>query len=377
LDVGYSQSAAKKHRQLAAQLSAWLDAEQLGPHELTAARTERFFQQRRDAGRPNLRTPRALDPLLAFLRRSGIPEPEAPVVTDSVRLFLERYRGYLRSERGLVEGTVRFYAHIAGLFVSTLVGRDGLDFTRITPAQIAQFAEAVCAGRGLSSARQAISALRSLLRYLRWEGVTVEALDQAVLSVAGWSTAWPRPVDADRVTRLLSTCDRRSPIELRDRAVLMLLARLGLRGGEVVALELDDIDWRSGEFIVRGKGRHHERLPLPAEVGAAVAAYLRGGRPRSDSRRVFLRHYAPVRGLAGTGAIRSILHLACARAGTDYISPHRLRHTAATEMLRAGAPLAEIAQVLRHRSATTTFAYAAVDVERLRPLARPWLGGAA
>jgi integrase len=219
--------------------------------------------------------------------------------------------------------------------------------------------------------------LRSFLRFLALEGVTAVALDHAVLSVAGWNPSLPRAVSSADVARLLASCDRRRAIGRRDYAILLLFTRLGVRGGEVVAMELDDIDWRVGEVTVRGKGRRVDRLPLPAEVGEALATYLQRGRPTSASRRLFLRSVAPFVGFADTGALRGVLQRACQRAGVGYVSPHRLRHTTATELLRAGAGLGEIGQILRHRSSVTTATYAKVDHDQLRLLARPWPGGAA
>lgn len=174
------------------------------------------------------------------------------------------------------------------------------------------------------------------------------ALDQAVLSVAGGGAPLPRAMDPADVRAVSASCDRRRTIGRRDYAILMLLARLGLRGGEVVALELGDVHWRTGEITVRGKGGRSDRLPLPVDVGEALVAYLGRGRPHSESRRVFLRAQAPFHGFSGTGALRGIMARACGRAGVGYSSPHRLRHSAATGMLRAGASLSEIGQVLRH-----------------------------
>jgi integrase len=202
-------------------------------------------------------------------------------------------------------------------------------------------------------------------------------LDQAVLSVAGWNPSLPRAIDAALVARLLASCDRRTAIGRRDHAILLLLARLGLRSGEIVALELDDIDWRAGEIVVRGKRRRRDRLPLPVDVGEALAGYLRRGRPRSNSRRVFLRCFAPLTALSSSGAIRGVLRRACQRAGHDYVCPHRLRHSVATDMLRLGVPLADIGQVLRHRSTVTTAVYAKADPEQVRAVARRWPGAVA
>jgi site-specific recombinase XerD len=296
--------------------------------------------------------------------------------TDPVELMVDRYRRHLVRERGLVEGTVHFYTYVARLFLLERSVIEGAGLADLEALDVIEFTGRVCEGRGLSSARQAVSALRSFLRWLQMEGLTRRVLDQAVLSVAGWSPNLPRAVETGQVASLLRSCDRRRALGRRDYAILVLLVRLGLRGGEVVGLELGDVDWRLGEILVRGKGRREDRLPLPSDVGEALAGYIKRGRPHSASRRVFLRHHAPFVGLADTGAIRGVLARACDRAAIAYVSPHRLRHTAASEMLRAGAPLSEIAQVLRHRSPATTSSYAKVDQSRLGQLARQWPGAA-
>jgi len=211
-----------------------------------------------------------------------------------------------------------------------------------------------------------------LLRYLAVEGLVAADVGSSFLSVAGGGQPLPRGIGSGQIEALLASCDRRRGIGRRDYAILMLLARLGLRGGELVGLCLEDVDWRGGEITVRGKGSRIDRLPLPVDVGEAVAAYLRRGRPPCGSRAVFVRHQAPFVGFAGTGALRGILARACTRAGVAYACPHRLRHTAATGMLRQGASLAEIGQVLRHGQARATAIYAAVDDERLRVLAPAW-----
>lgn len=374
--LGYSESAAKKHGLLVAHLSRWSEAEGVDEYEVLATGADGFFRTRRQEGRSNLLTPQSLKPLMGYLRRVGaLPELRPALVGGPIDLFLDSYRQYLQRERGLVEGTVRFYVHVARLLVSERLRADELDFASLTAADVTSFASRLCEHRGLSSAGQAVSALRSLLRFLRMEGAIELALDQAVLSIAGWNPSLPRAIDAGAVARVLESCDRRTAIECRDHAILMLLVRLGLRGGEVVTLKLGDVDWKRGEIVVRGKRRREERLPLPSDVGEALAGYLQTGRPHSESRQLFIGNYAPFSGLSAyTGAIRAVVARACERAGVPYASPHRLRHTAATEMLRAGAPLSEIAQVLRHRSSATTSIYAKVDYERLRELARPWPG---
>jgi integrase/recombinase XerD len=375
--LGYTSSPARKHRVMVVGLSCWLDERGLGVADLSGPLVEPFFAARREAGVSNLRTCASLRPLLGYLRRLGVLSGvEAPMpVTEAGRL-LGLYRAYLTRERGLAEGTVKGYVRVAGLFIDERAVGGGVELSGVTARELALFTAGVCAGLGASARRGAVSALRSFLRFLRLEGLVGSELEGAVLSAAGSSPSLPRAVGAEAVARLLVGCGRVRSIDLRDHAILLLLARLGLRGGEVVAVELGDIDWRAGELTVRGKGGRRDRLPLPTDVGEALAVYLQHGRPVSESRRLFLRAFAPWVGFASSGALRGVLARACVRAGVGYVSPHRLRHTAATELLRAGAPLSEISQLLRHRSAVTTAVYAKVDHDQLRLAARPWPGGA-
>jgi integrase len=217
--------------------------------------------------------------------------------------------------------------------------------------------------------------LRSILDWLHLTGAVPVSLAGAVPAAAGSRLrGLPKGLDEDQLRRLLSSCDRRRATGRRDYAILLMLARLGLRAGEVAALGLDDIDWRAGEISVRGKGNSSERLPLPADVGAAIAAYLRRGRPvTAQGRSVFVRVNAP-HGPATVQLVTLVVSAAGQRAGLGQIHAHRLRHTAATAMLRAGTPLGEVGQVLRHRSTHTTALYPKVDRAALVVLARPWPG---
>jgi site-specific recombinase XerD len=233
-----------------------------------------------------------------------------------------------------------------------------------------------CAARSVGSAKNVVMALRSLLRFLHVDGVTVGDLSGAVPAVAPQPRSLPRALEARVVARLLASCDRRTRTGRRDFAVLIVLARLGLRAGEVAAIELQDIDWRRGEVLVRGKGGRRERLPLSVDVGEALASYVQRGRVQVGCERLFLRVNAPTGGLSGDG-VSKIVHAACRRCGLPEVGAHRLRHTAATETLRAGASLEEIGQLLRQQSTFTTAIYARVDRDRLRELARPWPGGVA
>jgi len=373
---GYRPHAASNQLQLMAHVSRWLASRGLGVEELTPARVEEFLAHRRAEGYTLWLSAKAMAPVLGYLRGVGVvptPAPAAPA-TEAEQLQ-EHYRAYLIEERGLASGTVASYLHVARLFYAArATGGGELHLDRLTAAVVTEFVLAECVPRSVGSAKYVVCGLRSLLRYLYVAGHTQAPLESAVPKVAGWRLAG-LPVTFDRtgVARLLASCDRRTTFGRRDYAVLSLLARLGLRAGEVAALELADIDWRAGEFVVRGKGRREERLPLPTDVGEALAGWLRRGRPRCDSATVFTRVRAPHRALT-SGGVSAIVRAACGRAGLPELNAHRLRHSAATEMLRAGASLPEVGQVLRHASVLTTAIYAKVDRHRLRTLALPWPG---
>jgi integrase/recombinase XerD len=221
-----------------------------------------------------------------------------------------------------------------------------------------------------------VVALRSLLRYLHVAGLIATQLQWSVPWVADRrDRSLPRGLEPAALARLLASCDRRRTVGRRNYAILLLLVRLGLRAGEVAAMQLDDVDWPRGEIVIRGKGNRHEELPLPVDVGEALAGYLRHRpQPRSECRALFLRALGPT-GSLSREAVGKIVREACVRADIPPVGPHRLRHTAATGMLRAGASMPEIAQVLRHRQSKTTAIYAKVDRLSLRALAQPWPGG--
>lgn len=373
LRQGYSRSGAEQHVCFIAHLDRWLSAAEVGLGDLTGAVTERYLAERRAAGYVEYRTVKALQPLLDYLAPLGVLPVAAEVPPSPVEELLGRYRDYLLVERGLTGGTVRGYVDCVRPFVATRARGDVLDLAGMAAADVTGFVLATCPGRAAGSAKLIVCALRSLLRWLHLTGVAPASLATAVPSVAGWRVSGlPKGLEPDQLRRLLASCDRRTPTGRRDYAIMLLLARLGMRAGEVARLDLDDIDWRRGELAVLGKGNRAERLPLPADVGAAVAAYLRRGRPTTaQGRSVFVRAHAPHRPLT-TGGVTMVVFDGAQRAGLGKIHAHRLRHTAATAMLRAGSPLSEVGQVLRHRSSLTTAIYAKVDRDALAVLARPW-----
>ncbi len=349
---GFKPVPARQQLELAADVSGWLVAEGLGPSALSSGTAERFCEARRAAGRRSRVTVRALGPLLGYLRGLGIAPPASrPAPAGPVEELLSRFRRYLEHERGLVPAAARGYVDMRRFVVD------------------------VCPRLGRRAAELTVVALRSLLRFLHLEGELDRSLAGAVPSVAGWRLAGlPKRLEPAQVDALLASCDRSTVTGARDLAILTVLARLGLRAGEVARLSLEDIDWRAGEIVVCGKGERSERLPLPVDVGEAIVRYLQDGRPASaQGRTLFVRVVAPHCALT-TGAITQVVAAAARRAGLGQIHAHRLRHTAASEMLRAGATLSEVGQVLRHRRAANTAIYAKVDREALREIARPWPG---
>ena len=293
---------------------------------------------------------------------------EAPTPAGAL---VERYAEYLLVRRGLAAETVRGYCNTARAFLADRERIAGdLALGALDVAAINDYLLRRSRRGSIASSKAAVTGLRSLLRFLHVQGLIDRDLAVAVAPVATWRLAsLVRALDADSVGRLLDSCDRATAVGRRDFAILLLLSRLGLRIGEVAALRLDDLDWRAGELVVRGKRSRQERLPLPVDVGEAVAVWLRDGRPDCQSRFVFIRARAPHDGLHPS-ALTSVVHRACRRAGVPRVGAHRLRHTAATEMLRAGTSLREVGQVLRHRSSEVTSIYAKVDrarAERGRP----------
>jgi site-specific recombinase XerD len=362
-----------------AHLSRWLAPEGLGAEGLTPRVAARFLTARRAAGYSTYLSPRSLVPLLGYLRGLGVTPPAPPdAPAGPAEALLDRWQRYLVSERGLGPATARDYVAKVRPFVTGRENNGGLDLASLTAAEVTAFVLAACPGKPKGTAKLTVTALRSLLGFLHVTGLIGEPLAEAVPAVASWRlAALPRALEPGQVTAMLASCDRRTLAGRRDFAMLTLLARLGLRAGEVAALSLDDIGWRAGEIIVRGKGRRDERLPLPSDAGEAIAGYLAGGRPQpaDGTRQVFLRLKAPHRELTGGGVTQAVF-AAGQRAGIGAVYAHRLRHSAATGMLAAGAPLTEIGQVLRHRRLLSTAIYAKADVEGLRVLARPWQGGA-
>ncbi len=372
---GYTSLTTVNQLRQVGRLSRWMQAGGLSVARLSSERVEEFLAWQRAAGCHSSQVSRpGLVCLLEVLGDLGVltSEPPAPA-GSSLDLLLSSFEQYLLAERGPAAGTIVGYLAHARWFVEGLgsSGLAGVSAGEVTGAVLRRAASGV----SVAAAQYFVSGLRAFLRFCFLEGLLAADLSQAALVVRGRrSSSLPRGISRADARALLGSCDRRRALGRRDYAVIILLLRLGLRRGEVARLTLDDIDWRAGELVIHGKSGRQDRLPLPADVGAAIASYLQRGRPASDRREVFLRARAPYAPIA-SGTVASTVRRACRRAGIPEIGSHRLRHTTACEMVSAGVPLVRIGQVLRHRSLQSTAIYARVDIEQLRLLAAPWPGG--
>jgi site-specific recombinase XerD len=371
------------HRQvlLAACFSRWLKQQGVEPRRITSDHPGRYLRHRARQVRPCRGDAAALTHFIDFLRGEGVIPAEklsASRPTPAERCA-QAYEQYLHEARALARATIVNYVPFVRHFLKDRFGNGRVTLSRLRASDIVRFVQRQAPHLHRKRAKLMTSALRSFLRYLRYRGEITLDLAAAVPVVANWSMpSIPRAIPANQVRQLLASIDRRTAIGRRDYAILLLLARLGLRSSEVAFLELDDIDWNAGQLSVRGKSGQRSELPLPAEVGKAIAAYLRRGRPHSASRRVFLRAKAPLRGFLGPGGVGSVVRHALQRAGIKAPSygAHQFRHGLATEMLCRGASLGEIGAVLGHRHPQTTKIYTKVDIQALRSLALPWPGGA-
>ena len=372
---GFSPRSVRDRMEVAGQLDRWLADEGLSAADLAVARAGQFFMALRAAGQRRVPAMQTLVPLFAYLRDQQVLPPEQAAAPAEE--LLVSYGRYLALERGVAPLTVLRYERMARRFLAGRVSRAGgqTGAEDLCGAEVIAYLAGCCSRlRTTGSAKREAADLRSLLRFLYLKGITDTDLGTAMPPVAGWrDTLLPATMSAADVTALLGACDRSRPSGLRDLAILTLQARLGLRSGEVAALQVGDIDWRAGEIVVRGKGHCQDRLPLTVEAGEAIAGYLRDGRPRSRCPRVILTLYAPYRGIHPS-SITQVVYRACLRAGLPRVGGHRLRHALASEMLRQGSDLVEISQVLRHRDLATTSVYAKVDRAALRTVARPWPG---
>ena len=369
LAEGYTPLSTANLLRLTAHLSRWMKQQRVRS-ALTPTQAERFVRHRRQSGYTQFLSIRSLRSILCYLASAGAIEwTEAKTIDRSpAGRKLQRYIEYLNKERDLTASTVRAYAATAKRFLDA-----HSDMRLLTAAHVTDFVLRESRRYSIGTTKFTVTVLRSFLRYLHVAGEIDADRTGAVPSVAGWRLqGLPKEANADDVAKLVCGCNRRTAVGRRDYAVILLLSRLALRAAEAAALTLDDVRWADGEIVIRGKGSE-SRLPLPKDVGRALTGYLRV-RGCAATRSLLLRVRAPRSGLSA-GSVKAIVASACRRAGVAPVGAHRLRHTAATAMLRNGASLSEIAQVLRHRSVDTTAIYAKVDRAHLKPVARPWPAG--
>jgi integrase/recombinase XerD len=371
IDQQYSARSVCVKARRARRFSDWLARQHIEVRDANEDAVALYHRERTGVRRVWRGELPALGQLLIFLRERGaIAMPSTVAAVTPADRIAHRFEEHLLRVRGLAAHTISMYAAWARRFLTEQLGSETSDLNALRAADVITFVQ-----------HQARSHQPGeLKRYAQLQGEVESGILAAVPSVASWSVtpALPRAISAEHARGALGACDRHTAIGCRDYAVLLLLARLGLRAGEVVALLLDDVDWDAGRIRVRGKGGREAWLPLPTDVGEAIAAYLQPGRPNTLDRHLFLRASAPIRRLKSGMAIASIVANALRRAGIDTPrrGAHQFRHALATQMLRRGASLVEIGELLRHRSPQTTTIYARVDLVALRALALPWPGGA-
>jgi site-specific recombinase XerD len=376
---GYCQDHIAIQIRAAAALACWLERQGEATTALSPDGLARYVRSRQRRRPLRQGEAAALRKVLEFLRTQGVAAAETSVPPGSaLQDIAEAFERYLICERGLSRATVQNYLPIVRQFLPECFGRGPIRFAALSPTDITRFVQRQAREGSVGRTRLIVTRLRVFLRYLQLRAALATDLAACVPSVPTWSLAsLPKGLAPGQVQQVLAHCDRRTVKGRRDYAILLLLARLGLRAGEVVGLTLDDLDWEAGRLALRSKGGRRDQLPLPADVGAAVAAYLQHGRPRCTSRRLFLRLHAPWGPLTDASSISTLVARRLAHAGVQasHTGAHVFRHTLATDLLRHGASLAEIGALLRHRSVNTTALYAKVDFAALRPLALPWPGG--
>lgn len=376
LDLGYCKSSVRARLGLVAEFGRWLERKKVPLADFDEQAIGRFADERQRRGHLRRGQRHSIQGFLEHLRFQGrVRAAHVEVEASPLSALEHRYEAYLREERGLTTATVVNYLPFARRFLIERFRDAPLRVRDLEPKDISRFilrhAHSMSPGR----AKLMVSVFRSFFGFLLYQGEIETDLSASVPTVPDWRlTTVPKYLCREEVERTVDACDRNTPTGRRDYAILLLLARLGLRAGEVVALELDDIDWRGGQITVPGKGLRRDRLPLLADVGKALVDYLRKDRPPCPMRRVFLRMKAPWRGFVSPAAVSTLVRRALERAGLEppMRGAHLLRHSLATGMLRGGASMREVGEVLRHRNLATTEIYAKVDFAGLRALAQPW-----
>ena len=380
-EQGYAFCSLRRQVLLAACFSRWLGQKGVRLHAVSSEHAVQYLRYRARRIQIHKGDTAALRYLIQFLRGAGVTPAEkmAEPPSNPVEQCAREFERYLRQERLLAEATIiNYMPHIRG-FLNHRFGDGTVKLPRWCAGDVVGFVQRQAPRLHPKRSKLMTTALRSFLQYTRYSGEVTADLAAAVPVVPNWSrTTLPRGITTEQVRQLLASVNRGTAVGRRDYAILLLLARLGLRSSEVALLDLDDIDWNVGQLSVRGKRGQRTELPLLPEVGKAIAAYLRRGRPESENRRLFLRAKAPLRGFQGASGVGSVVRhsLKRAKVNAPTYGAHQFRHGLATEMLRQGASLGEIGELLRHRHPQTTTIYAKVDIDALRTLALPWPGGA-
>jgi len=376
---GHCQQGAWRNLRVVSDFSHWLARRHLDVGDVSEQTVNEYQSFRRRYRCPAIFDGPALNRLLDTLRDIGACPPRPIAVSDFAGQIEEEFISHLLHDRGLAKVSVARHLPMVRTFLQERCNGRARDISKLTSGDVLDFVERHVHDHSPRSAQLMCWTLRSFARFLRYRGYVTSDLAAIVPSIRRWKLAsLPSYILPDQIQSVLDACERDTPVGQRDYAILLLLARLGLRANEIVSLDLDDINWHAGTLMVHGKGRRRAELPLPDEVGVALVAYLERGRPQSRSRRVFIRHLAPHQGFASSSMVFNIARSAFDRAGIDTVAPrgaHLFRHSLATQLLRSGASLTQIGQLLRHESPDTTRIYAKVDVDALRALGLPWPGG--
>jgi site-specific recombinase XerD len=378
-EEGFTRQCTWRSLSLFRDLMDWHVGSGRDSDQLDEGSIERFLDHRSRHWRINAGDRAALRRLLSALRNNGLIAAAAPVELTEQQQIVEDFSAYIINDRGLSHSASDHHALLARRFLQEMYSEGPCEFAILNPELIIGYVERHALDGAADSGKAMCWSLRAFLRYLHLRGHIADPLADCVPSIRRWRlSGLPTFLPPQKVQQVLDSCDRTTPMGLRDYAILMVLAKLGLRAGEVVALTLDDINWRAGEILVHGKGRRQAVMPLRRDVGAAIVSYLRQGRPASTSRHLFLRMLAPHVGFTSGCAITMIARQALDRAGIHgyaHHGAHLFRHSLATDLLRSGASFNEIGQLLRHESTDSTRIYAKLDVDKLRTLSQPWPGG--
>lgn len=378
--LGHSTRSIRSKLRVIAGFSRWLAVRELSAHDVDAVQRKRFLTYRKRTGGWSSQDAVALREMEVLLREKGITSDARASVELSARERMELdFQAFLSDDRGLASVTVKNYLRVVSCFLRECFADDSVRTELLTSTAVIGFVQRHAHSHGHSWAQSMVTALRAFLRYLHRHDKIPADLAACVPTVAAWSFArLPAFLSPEETRRVLDGCNRQTAIGRRDYAMLLLCARLGLRAGEVAALRLDEIDWENGCLAIRSKGGRWTQMPLPHEVGEALADYLTDGRPSCRDRHVFIRAHAPYSGLGSSSSVSTVASRALVRAGiaSPRQGAHLFRHTLATQLLGQGASLAQIGQLLRHQHPDTTRIYAKVDLAALRQLAPPWPGGA-